>query len=181
MTAILISSITSAILITFLRLFHCCTPHHTAPHTESHFHSLTHSLTLGIPGGIASEIAKSALFGAAKLPTVTMKAFLLSDICINYAVGRRERRGAQKCNKNPSIPPPSFATSTNGWRLRFRLGNLATAVIRPNFLLKKSTKYRETVYWPEHLLGLLRSAISCLYSILMAYNIRRRNTPFFME
>jgi hypothetical protein len=94
------------------------------------------------PGGIASEIAKSAHFGAAKLPTVAMKAFLLSDICINYTVGRRERRGAQKCNKNPSIPPPSFATSTNGWRLRVRLGNLTRAVIRPNFLPKKSTKCR---------------------------------------
>jgi hypothetical protein len=102
------------------------------------------------PDGIASEIAKSALFGAAKFPTVATKAFLLSDICINYTVGRRERRGSQKCNKNPSIPPPSFATSTNGWRFLFRLGNQATAVIRPNLLIKRSSKCREAGTCTEH-------------------------------
>jgi hypothetical protein len=54
-------------------------------------------------------------------------------------------------------------------------------VIRPNLLIKRSSKCREAGTCTEHWLGLVDSAPSCLYCILTALDIRSRITPIFME
>ena len=102
-----------------------------------------------------------------------------------WSLGRGNQHGNPRLRRGNPI---SFCESANpnvdewvavpvqAWQSGY-----VTAVIRPNLLIKRSSKCIETGTCTEHWLGLLDSAPSSPHCILMTLDIRSRITPIFKE